>query len=315
MRFFYVAVAETRRDMLEAIINTIKEWNEKLKGKVEVGVLVRYTKWRNRECIPCKLAKENGIRVFIDNGAFSFLTAEDLETWPRLQVLDYWLRDYAEWLVEHESEYDFAALTDLPVHGRRFLGKRKRLQRIMLSTLLQARLLSLLSDRVRPRMVPVLQGFTAGEYLWNYDLMEKLELLEETAYGGSGEYSRVLAIGSICVRKPSANGKTGILADGAAAGTLGRVMHLLLNHFPPGVQGFHFFGLHREAVANWGRHPRFYAADSGAHGLNYKFKWRTVLGCTAPNTPDCAGKAVDYQLKRTLAPLLSSSLEAYGVVG
>jgi len=315
MRFFYVAVAETRRDMLGAIIETIREWNERLKGRVEVGILVRYTKWRSRSCIPCIMAKENNIKVFIDNGAFSFLTAEDLETWPRLERLEFWLKDYSGWLQEREGEYDFAALTDLPVHGKHFLEKRERLQRVILSTLLQARLLSLLPDRVRPRMVPVLQGFTAGEYLWNYDLMEKLELLEETAYGGSGEYSRVLAVGSICVRKPSANGKTGILADGAAAGTLDRVMHLLLNHFPPGVQGFHFFGLHREAVANWGRHPRFFAADSGAHGLNYRYKWRTVLGCTAPNTPSCAAKAVDHQLKRTLAPLLSESLEAYGVIG
>ena len=317
MRFFYVAVAETRRDMLEAIIDTIKEWNEKLRGRVEVGVLVRYTKWRSRPCTPCRLAKENNIRVFIDNGAFTYLTADDLEGMPDIRKLYRWRYDYAEWLRRNLEDYDFAAMPDIPVHGRRFLGPAERRERIKLSSWNQALFLELAPPAVRERLVPVLQGYEVSEYSYSYRLLDKYGVLEETAYDPyiPNHYTGILAVGSVCVRKWSANGKTGVLAEGEAAGTLKRFLEEFLAGCCLDVRGFHLFGLHSEATAWFSLHSRFFATDSGAHGLNYKFKWRTVLGCAAPNTPSCAAKAVNHQLKRTLAPLLSSSLEAYGVIG
>ena len=312
VRFFYVAVAETREDMVRAIIETIEEWNERLRGRVVVGVLVRYAKWRSRHCLPCRLAKERGLPVFVDNGAFSYLTAHDLEAWPRLQVLDFWLRDYAGWLVAREGEYDYAALTDVPVHGREFLPEHMRRARIALSTHLQARLLAMLPARVRERMVPVLQGFKVTEYWESFNQLRGAGVLDDSAYSAAGEYNGVVAVGSVCVRKWSAGGKTGVLAEGRAAGTLAWFLRLFLEDCCyPSVSGFHFFGLHREAVSAFGSHSRFYGADSGAHGLNYKFKWKTVLNCTAPNTPDCAARAVERQLSRTLSPLLSRSVEEY----
>ena len=76
------------------------------------------------------------------------------------------------------------------------------------------------------------------------------------------------------------------------------------------------FGLHREAVSTFGPHPRFHASDSGAYGLNYKYKWRPILGCRAPNTPGCAARAVHRQLARTPQPLLSRSIEEFfGLAG
>ena len=314
MRFFYVAIAETREDMVRAIIETIREWNERLRGKVEVGVLVRYTKWRSRPCLPCRLAKDEGLPIFVDNGAFSFLSSSELEAWPRLQVLDYWVRDYAEWLREHAGEFDFATLSDLPVHGRGFLSRARRHARIVLSTHLQARLLSMLPGFVRERMVPVVQGYLVTEYYESFRQLSSAGVLEESAYNLGGDYRGVIAVGSVCVRKSSSNGKTVVLAGGEAAGTLARFLRMFLEDCCIEVRGFHFFGLHREAVSRWGLHERFYASDSGAHGLNYKYKWRTILNCKAPNSPECAARAVDYQLRRTLTPFLSQSLEVVGGV-
>jgi hypothetical protein len=312
VRFFYIAVAETRRDMLEAIIETIGEWDERARKRdIRVGVLVRYTKWRGRPCLPCRLAGDRGLPVFIDNGAFSFLTASDLEAWPRLQVLDYWLRDYAEWLRRHAGEYDYAALSDLPVHGREFLPAPKRQARIALSTHLQARLLSTLPGEVRRRMVPVIQGYAEREYVDSFRQLERAGVLEESAYSSSGGYAGVVAVGSVCVRKWSAAGKTGILAGGEAAGTLREFLKSFLDLCCHPARGFHLFGLHAEATRYYGSHPRFFAADTGAHGLNYRYKWRTVLGCQAPNTSNCAAKAVDRQLQRTLEPLLTRSILEY----
>ena len=322
MRFFYIATAETRKDMLEAIVNVVREWDERVKRKgIRVGVLVRYTKWRSRECIPCKLARENDLPVFIDNGAFSFLTTDDLEGRPRLDVLARWRYDYAVWLRRNAEYYDYAAMPDIPVHGKRFLDPLERRERIQLSSGNQSLFLKLVATAsVREKLVPVIQGYTIEEYQYSYELLKRYGVLEETAYSNwFSQYAERLAVGSVCVRKWSAAGKTGMLAEGKAAGTLREWLPRFLGGCCPEARGFHLFGLHREAVSSFGLHPRFYAADTGAHGLNYRFKWRTVLGCAAPNTPSCAAKAVDRQLSRTLQPLLNHNLEEFlgpvGVIG
>ncbi len=315
MRFFYVAVAETREDMLQAIIDTIAEWDARARPRgIRVGVLIRYTKWRSRPCLPCGLARDRGLPVFVDNGAFSFLTVEDLEGAPSPLTLSRWRVDYAEWLRRNWETLDYAALPDIPVHGRRFLGPGERRERVRLSTANQSAFLDLVRPpAIRERLVPVVQGYTVEEYEYSLELLRKYGVLEETAYGAfiPNHYTGILAVGSVCVRKWSANGKTGLLAEGKAAGTLREWLPQFLDRCCPEASGFHLFGLHREATAAFGLHPRFYAADSGAHGLNYKYKWKSVLGCTAPNTPSCAAKAVDRQLSRTLQPLLSRSIEEY----
>ena len=314
MRFFYVALAETRKDILEAIVGVVREWDERAKSKgVRVGVLVRYTKWRSRECIPCKLARENGLPVFVDNGAFSFLTAKDLEGTPDPYTLARWRQDYAQWLVNHSEDFFLAALPDIPVHGRRFLAEPERAARIRLSTRNQELFVKTYGS-ILPleKLVPVVQGYEAREYEESYRQLEASGVLEATAFNTySNVYEGVLAVGSVCVRKWTAKSKTGVLAEGKAAGTLKDWLPGFLSGCCRGALGFHLFGLHREAVSAYGWHPRFIASDTGAHGFSYKYKWKTVLKCRAPNTPDCAARAVDRQLRRTLQPLLLRSLVEY----
>lgn len=305
MRFFYLAIAETRRDIVEAIIQTIAEWNNsRVKGRVKVGVLVRYTKWRSRECIPCRTATEHNIPVIIDNGAFTFLTSTCLETRLDPFSLARWRMDYAVWLSSNTELYDYAVLPDIPVHGRRFLDEKNRLERIKLSARNQELFLRVYGG-ILPlsKLVPVIQGYTIGEYSYSFKLLSKSGVLKGTAYE-DGDYKGILGVGSVCVRKWNSKRRTAKMTGGKVAGSLNEWLPVFLSKCCREVRGFHFFGLHSNAVRAYGRHPRFYSSDSGAHGYSYKYKWRSRLGCKAPNTPECASRAVEAQLERTLGPFL-----------
>ena len=303
MRFFFVAIAETRSEIVESITRTIREWNTRLDGRLRVGVLVRYTKWRRRECLPCKYAREYDVPVIIDNGAFTFLTASSLEGRLDPFTLARWRTDYALWLSANRDMYDKAVMPDIPVHGRRFLGERERRARIELSALNQRLFLELYGG-ILPvdKLVPVIQGFTVEEYEYSYELLRSSGLLNGTAYT-HGDYEGVLGVGSVCVRKWSSKRMASTIAGGKAAGTLNKWLPVFLSKCCRSAKGFHFFGLHSRGVRAFGRHPRFHASDSGAHGYSYKYRWRT-LGCRAFNTPECAQRIVGAQLERVLKPFL-----------
>lgn len=293
MRGFYVAVAETQPVLVEEIVEVLGEASKRY--RVQLGVLVRYTKWRRRRCIPCEAARERGLLIFVDNGAFTFLTSRELEGAPSPSTLASWRRDYARWLADNAEHYDYAALPDIPVHGKRFLPRGARLERIRLSAENQARLLQLVPSFVREKLVPVIQGYDVEEYEYSYETLESF--LEETAYAMSDGYYRVLAVGSVCVRKWTAR-RAG-LAGGEAAGTLRGFLTRFLDGCCDDARGFHFFGLHSKATRLYGAHPRFLYADSGAHGFAYVYHWRD-MGCVAPNTPDCARAAVNAVLWRSV---------------
>ena len=310
MRYFYIALAETRH--LEDIYARLKEWDERLwrlRG-IRVGVLIRFAKWK-RVCLPCKLSEKYDVPLFVDNGAFSYLTASALEEEHLDEhVLNKWLRDYAGWINTWHNYVTAAAMPDVPVHGREFLPPTLRGHRIWLTAQLH-KIFARMARQALPRMIVVLQGFTVEEYYKSLRLhMENYDLLGETLSFNPGRepYGGVFGIGSVCVRKPSSKGKTALLAEGKAAGTLKQFMREFLEfNWPGGVNGFHFFGLHTEAVRSFYGHPRYYASDTGAHGLNYKYKWRTVLGCKALDR-DCYIRAVESQLKLTLGPLANPTL-------
>ena len=312
MRFFFVALAETK--WIEDIINdAIKPFDERLwktRG-VRVGILVRFTKWRG-VCIPCKLADAYNVPLFVDNGAFEYLSKTDLER-PHLdmRVLHRWLSDYARWLTSWYTYATAAALPDIPVHGRDFLPADIRLDRIVLTSRLHtmfARMLRGLEPEAMRKTIIVIQGFEVHEYQLSAALNLTPELTETCTLAGGCEYHGIVGVGSVCVRKPSAAGKTAVLAGGVAAGTLRSFMReFLAARWPREIRGFHFFGLHTEAVHHFAMHPRYFASDSGAHGMNYKYKWRTVLGCRRLDK-ECYVRAVTDQLRRTLRPLLNTVL-------
>lgn len=303
MRYFYVAPADAR--YIEDTIALISKWDEKMNRYwgLRVGILLRFTIWN--DCKACRLAEKYNVPVFVDNGAFAYLTGSGAPS-PK------WLPDYYLWLKRWGNYITVAALPDLPVHGREFYPGPERLRRIKLSIRLHrefARMLKWMPD-VLEKTILVLQGYLLEEYLYAYKSMREVAELRETCtMGGGCPYHGVYGVGSVCVRKPSSRGQTSVLADGKAAGSLHNFLREFLNYrWLEDVRGFHFFGLHAEAIQRWGHHPRYYASDTGAHGMNYKYKWRDVLGCRAPDK-QCYLKSIEHQLKRSLAPYLSRSLE------
>ncbi len=314
MKYFYIAVAETR--YLEDIYSKIKEWDErlnKLRG-IRVGVLVRFAKWKTG-CKPCKLSEKYDVPLFVDNGAFSYLSASDLEQEALDdRALHKWITDYSKWIAAWYPYVTAAAMPDVPVHGRDFLPSSLRAARIWLTAGLHqlfAKMLRRMEPAALEKMIVVLQGFTVEEYWKSLQLhLGNADHLSDTLSFNPGRepYGGVFGVGSVCVRKPSSKGKTAILAGGKAAGTLKEFMRDFLSYgWPELVRGFHFFGLHTEAVRWFASHPRYYASDTGAHGLNYKYKWRTVLGCERLDGK-CYQKAVESQLKATLGHLANPQL-------
>lgn len=310
MRFFFIALAETR--YLEEIFQAIDEYNARLSKErgLSVGVLVRFSKWK-RVCLPCKLAEKYNTSLFVDNGAFTYLSASALEQEHLDEhVVKKWLADYSRWINTWHNYVTAAAMPDVPVHGREFLPKSLRAHRIWFT----AQLHKLFAKMVRQalhKMIVVLQGYTLREYYDSLRLhMENYDVLGETLSFNPGRdpYGGVFGVGSVCVRKPSSKGKTAVLAEGRAAGTLRDFMKEFLGfQWPGGLNGFHFFGLHTEAVKTFSMHPLYYASDTGAHGLNYKYKWRTRLGCQRPDA-ECYRRAVENQIRLSLSPYLSQPL-------
>ncbi len=311
MRFFYIAVAETK--WLEDIFALLKDWDDRLRKirGIRVGVLIRYAKWK-RGCLPCKLAERYNIPLFVDNGAFEYLSKSELEK-PVLDVnlLMRWIVEYSAWISAWYNYVTAAAMPDVPVHGARFLPANVRLVRIHLTQMLHLafrRLVRAHDPEALRKLVIVIQGFEVHEYQLSALLNMTPELVETCTLSGGCPYRGIVGVGSVCVRKPSAKGKTAKLAEGRAAGTLNEFLREFLNaRWPREIRGFHFFGLHTDAVRAFGEHPRYFASDTGAHGLNYKYKWRTVLGCKELNK-ECYLKAIEDQVKRTLRPFISKPL-------
>ena len=305
MRFFYVALSETRRDVLERIFGVISDWNERTgRYGIRVGVLVRFSKWR-RVCLPCRLAERYGVPVFVDNGAFDYL-ARGLES----SIIDRWVFDYASWVRVWGNWITAYALPDVPVHeGPSFLGLEDRLGRIKLSARVHGVFAGRVGDSVLERGVVVLQGYALEEYEYSYELLSGIPELGGTqSFSGRGPYAGVFGVGSVCVRKASSNGKAALLAGGRAAGTLRGFLREFLGRCCPDIVGFHFFGLHKDAVGWFGRDARYFASDTGAHGFNFRYKWKSFLGCRELD-PTCYARAVEHQLRITLLPLLRPTLE------
>jgi len=315
MKFFFICIAETK--YLEDIFNLLSQYDEVFNKHhgIRLGILIRFTKWRS--CKPCKLAERYNVPLFVDNGAFDYLSKTDLEKESLSHsVLEKWVTRYASWVSTWYPYVTVAAMPDVPVHGREFLPHELRLKRIELTAKLHARFAQLLK-RLDPgslsRVLIVLQGFTVEEYYYSLRLhLENFDVLADTlSLSSNGRpYAGVFGVGSVCVRKPSAKGKTALLAEGKVAGTLAQFMREFLGFdWPRDIRGFHFFGLHTEAVRSFSSHPLYYGSDTGAHGLNYKYKWRTRLKCSSLNK-DCYLRAVETQVRLTLSPYLNKPIHA-----
>ena len=204
------------------------------------------------------------VPMALDNGAFQFLKV-DLDAHADIteDIIAKWFENLSR--AQRSREWEFVALPDIPVHGRKFVPIQERLYRIQLTFELHKRYLEAYGYDRQLRLV--LQGFTPHEYHISYYLYyENLDL---------SRLNPVLAVGSVCVRK---NSSLTYLASGKARGKLD-FMDPLLNSselFQHHI-GLHFFGLHGRFVKKWKDHLRFYSSDSGAAGSVFKYEIKDIM--------------------------------------
>jgi len=276
----FVAVAETRTDVVAEIVSVVAEFSVRLRRRAQLGVLVRYTKWRRRRCLPCVTAMDAGLPVLVDNGAYEFVSSG-------LGSIDVarWHEDYARWLETNDGTYTLAVLPDIPATPGGVPSARERRRLLRLSAESQARFVAGFWRRVPVwRMVPVTQGFTISEYNESFDMLAGAGVLSYTAYSsGAGDYRGTLAIGS-----------TRYWSAGAAS--IEERVAEILDACCPAARRFHLLGA-QQALVHY-PHPRLGGVDTGAHGHALKRRWRTDLKCDAPNKPDCYRRAVEQLLAR-----------------
>ena len=206
-----------------------------------------------------RLTKEYSAEFALDNGAFQLLKA-DFDNRLTLDILnvDRWFSVLCRSV--NEGNWSWAALPDLPVHGRKFVEAQERIRRVEMSAELHHIFLERCTSSVTFR--PVLQGFTPEEYLLSKRLVDRLR----ERY----DLDEVYAVGSVCVRKPSPTNKN--MAGGKARGTVEELRELLDSANAP----LHFFGLHGRFVRSLRSHPNFYSSDSGAAGLVFRWEIREL---------------------------------------
>lgn len=302
MRFFFISIADTRREFIESALNVISHYNRRL--GVEVGVLVRWTKWRKVKPL-YGLHERYGVKLFVDSAGFEQLVGGDVSN----PLFPY---KYASWFNRFSDTVDYVAVPDIPVHGRReFFNKHKRM-RLINETIKRSKLfVSSVEDK--DKVILVLQGYEVDEYKYSLSMYLGDPVFHDTRSlaHGNGDYYRVLAVGSVCVRKPESAGKTTVIAGGLGAGTLFKFMDEFLgSKWQDWIRGFHFFGLHTSAIRRYGRHKLFYGSDTGAYGLNFKWKWKTTLGCEKPDAK-CYAKAIEKQILVSLRSLLNKDITKY----
>ena len=209
-----------------------------------------------------KAVSEYGVPIAMDNGAFQLLKIDfDLQLYLAQHVVRKWLREWLESALA--LDWDWFALLDVPVHGKKFVEEEERLRRIELTAKLHALAFSEFEKQngETVRLRAVLQGYTVEEYLLSWRM--------EQAVIPFRRINPVLAVGSVCVRKNSSLTK---LADGKARGTSEELAELL-NQVP---QPLHFFGLHGRFVRKLRDHPRFFSSDSGAGGAVFRWEIRDI---------------------------------------
>jgi len=320
LRYFLLAINDREKhDEIARYLRFLNSLLEKKGTETRIGALIRYTSFRTG-CSPCRAYKSEGVLLFVDNGAFTYLSKADLDKSLHIgHIKDRWLRDYFRFIKENSDRIDVFALPDVPVHGKHFVEREERARRIEMSARLHKEFYEMLSRKHSEaigKALAVLQGFELDEYLTSYDMLKRLELKGTLSFPDRSSvqtpFTGVLAVGSVCVRKPSSKGKTAVMADGRVAGSIYEFIEEFLGHpnWDVTISGFHFFGLHVRATRRYKDHVRFHSSDTGGHALNFKLKWRTFLKCEKPDTK-CYIKSIARQVSNVLGLSMEEAFEEY----
>ena len=141
------------------------------------------------------------------------------------------------------------------------------------------------------KLVPVIQGYDVESYLRCYG--ELVALLGERL----GSIPRLWALGSAKLWGWRSR-------DRERRGRLRELLAALESRL--NVQ-LHLLGIHGRDLHRVYYYDIVYSADSGSQGLNYRYKWRTVLGCKR-FTAECYRRSVEYEVALSLAPVRNARL-------
>ena len=281
LRAFLVSVHET--GALHDIIAVLAELDKVYTDccGVRVGLLANWLRWRNLRGY-LELAKRLGLIVMVDNGGFQgSVEPEALARWLRgvQRLVDYVLvPDRPAALCAANGVIDRGC-------GDGAVEETVRLARRFLE----------LAERYgidHEKLVPVIQGYDVESYLRCYG--ELAALLGERL----GSTPRLWALGSAKLwgwrsRDRERRGRLRELLAALESRLNGVQLHLL---------GIHGLDLHRVYY-----YDIVHSADSGSQGLNYRYKWRTVLGCRR-FTAECYRRSVEYEVSLSLAPVRNARL-------
>jgi len=258
MKAFYLAPRGSRKEVAFLIENWHVLEEAARSAKVELGLLLVPSQ---KEL--CELARDAGVKAALDNGAFQILKVDFDKPLSMSELkVEKWMKKWSEAL---DCEWEWVALLDVPVHGRKFVSKEERLRRILITAELHRMAYKVGKEAIEAKRLRIVaQGYEPSEY--ELSALLNLQSVEEA--------DEVLALGSVCVRKDSALTK---LADGKARGTAEELKEVLDSRIVKEFfKGVHFFGLHGKFVRRLKEHPMFFSADSGAAGAVFNYEIRDV---------------------------------------
>ncbi len=281
---FYVSVHEVRA--LPAALYLLRELDEEYgrAAGVDVGLLANWLRWKSLVGY-LVLARKLGLPVLVDNGGFQGNV--DVQAYARFVCLVSRLQVVREY------------------GGVRFLAPDafKDPERTLR---LHERFYSLVEEMCENALsliVPVLQGNSVEEYARLYDVYLERGWIRPSDYLAVSGLKPHGWRGDPKIREKLPLPR--LLAELLAR--IGRDLedwHITLHLL--GIHGKDIGILNEKGVLQRAR----FSADSGSQGLNYRFKWRSVLQCKAL-TIDCYLKSIEREVGLSLKPLLNRPLEAY----
>ena len=278
MELFLIAVHETR-GLLDTIrfIASLSERLERRAG-VRLGILANWLRWGTLRSY-LEYAKKHRLAIMVDNGGFQGLVDPE-----RL----------ARWACIHREIYDYILVPDKPAAlclGDGTLNAECAARAVEET----ARMAKAFMERVAScsvpaeRVVPVIQGYDVESYLHSYTA------LREVYANIFGIEPRLVALGSAKL--------WGWRSKDRERRKRLRWLVTRLQERLHGSARLHLLGVHGRDLWEVYAERIVYSADSGSQGLNYKYKFRTILGCKTL-TVECYQRSIEREVMLSLKPLL-----------
>ena len=278
LRVFYIAVHETRG--LMDTLRFIAGLSERLGGRIGVrlGILANWLRWGTLRSY-LEYARRAGLTIMVDNGGFQGQADPG-----RL----------ARWACINRELYDYILVPDRPAAlclGDGTLDAKCAAKAVEETIVMARRFIERVASCGVPaeKVVPVVQGYDVDSYLRGFTM------LREAYMEVYGVEPGLVAIGSAKLWGWRSR-------DRERRGRLRQLIVRLGRMLGDGVR-LHLLGVHGRDLWNVYAERIVHSADSGSQGLNYKYKFRTVLGCRTL-TAECYRRSIEREVTISLKPLL-----------